>query len=317
MAFNRIAVYGHRGWASSAIVAALIATGAPVKVLYRPGSDVSALPDSVAKVAVNLESDGENETLIAALQDIDIVISLVGHGGVTLQHALVKAIPRTKVKLFVPSDLAARYDEQGLRVPVNRAKLEVENAARAAGIPVTVVLPGNFAEFALNTPAMGVDRRNNRVLFIGNSEHEALNLCTRPYVAAAYASLFASTSLDHLCNRSIALSELRATGAEIAQCLTEQHGGSLTRTGYESLESINQVVEEALATGSPFALAFYCRKIWASGEQCGMVRHDAWDVRGYKKATLRGLLAQGELGEYRQLPPAVLGFFEDGVERYT
>lgn len=24
--------------------------------------------------------------------------------------------------------------------------------------------------------AMGVDRRNNRVLFIGNSEHEALNL---------------------------------------------------------------------------------------------------------------------------------------------
>lgn len=77
---------------------------------------------------------------------------MVGHGGVTLQHALVKAIPKTKVQLFVPSDLAARYDEQGLRVPVNRAKLEVENAAREAGIPVTVVLPGNFVEFALNTP---------------------------------------------------------------------------------------------------------------------------------------------------------------------
>lgn len=76
-------------------------------------------------------------------------------------------------------------------------------------------------------------------------------------------------------------------------------------------------MEEALATGSPFALAFYCRKIWASGEQCGMVGYDFWEVRGYEKATLRGLLVQGELGEYRQLPPEVLGFFEEGVERST
>jgi hypothetical protein len=127
--------------------------------------------------------------------------SLVGHEGVTRQHGLVKAIPETGVRLFVPSDLAARYDEQGLRIPVNRSKYEVEDAARAAGIPMTVVLPGNFAEFALATPyvstslhddlvsrefshfadtglirAMGVDRRNNRILFSGDSERSVLNL---------------------------------------------------------------------------------------------------------------------------------------------
>jgi uncharacterized protein YbjT (DUF2867 family) len=34
-------------------------------------------------------------------------------------------------------------------MPVNLAKDEVERAARAAGIPVTVVLTGNFAEFSL------------------------------------------------------------------------------------------------------------------------------------------------------------------------
>lgn len=77
--------------------------------------------------------------------------SLVGHG-VTRQLSLVNAIPKTNVRLFVPSDLAARYDEQGLRIPVNHAKDEVERAARAADIPVTVVLTGNFAEFALATP---------------------------------------------------------------------------------------------------------------------------------------------------------------------
>jgi uncharacterized protein YbjT (DUF2867 family) len=78
--------------------------------------------------------------------------TLVGHGGVESQHAFVKAIPRTNVKLFVPSDLAFRCDEQGLRVPVNKAKAEVEKAARLAGIPTTVVLVGNFVGSTLAIP---------------------------------------------------------------------------------------------------------------------------------------------------------------------
>lgn len=45
----------------------------------------------------------------------------------------------------------ANYDEQGLRIPLNSAKKEVAAAAREAGIPVTTVLLGNFAEFALGT----------------------------------------------------------------------------------------------------------------------------------------------------------------------
>lgn len=56
------------------------------------------------------------------------------------------------MQLFVPSELAARYDAQGLRIPVNQAKKAVELAAQAAGIPMTIVLVGNFAEFALATP---------------------------------------------------------------------------------------------------------------------------------------------------------------------
>lgn len=71
MPLNRIAVYGHRGWASSTIVAALIASGAPIKVLYRPGSNTSSLPDSVVKIAVDL---AHQEAVIAALQDVDIVM---------------------------------------------------------------------------------------------------------------------------------------------------------------------------------------------------------------------------------------------------
>lgn len=72
--------------------------------------------------------------------------SLVGHEGVVKQYNFIRAIPNTNVKLFVPSDLGSRVDEERATIPVLKAKAEVEKASKNAGIPTTVVLPGNFAE---------------------------------------------------------------------------------------------------------------------------------------------------------------------------
>ncbi|KAJ5292108.1 hypothetical protein N7478_001359 [Penicillium angulare] len=305
MTLNRIAVYGHRGWASSEIVKALASSGAPLRVLHRPGSDILSLPVNVEVVEVDLNNQA---SLIEKLKDIDIVICLVGHGGVPLQHHFVKAIPKTQVKLFVPSDLAARYDKQGNSIPVNHQKSEVEKAARLAGIPTAVVLPGNFAEFVLSTPALGIDYRDNRIQFIGDSASEPLNLCTRPYVAAAYASIFASTPISQLAGRDLALSELRVTGNQIAEAFARKfHAAPITRR--ESKEHIVQALGEAIETGNPMSLALYCRKIWATGEQARMIGKDIWDVEDYPKATLPSLIVEGALEPYRSLPEEVRNYF--------
>lgn len=71
MQYNRIAVYGHRGWASSAIVGALLATGAPVTILHRASSDTSSIPSGVKKIQVDVD---DHEALVASLQDIDILM---------------------------------------------------------------------------------------------------------------------------------------------------------------------------------------------------------------------------------------------------
>ena len=68
------------------------------------------------------------------------------------QHAFIKAIPKTNVKLFVPSDLGYRKDEKSARLPAIKAKAEVEQASKDAGIPTTVVLPGNLAESTFAIP---------------------------------------------------------------------------------------------------------------------------------------------------------------------
>ena len=55
------------------MVAALIASGAPITVLHRPSSDTSNLPDHVRKIEVDVLDE---DALVGALQDIDIVMSV-------------------------------------------------------------------------------------------------------------------------------------------------------------------------------------------------------------------------------------------------
>ncbi|KAJ5167086.1 NmrA-like family protein [Penicillium canariense] len=299
MTYNRIAVYGHRGWVSSAVFAALVKSGAPVKVLYRPSSDVSDLPKGVPSIEVDMD---DQEAVEAALQDVDIVISLVGQEGITRQHGLVNAIPQTNVKLFVPSDLAFRCDEQGLQIAVNRGKIEVEEAAKRKGIPTTIVLPGLFAESFLCTGMVGVDIAKNRIVFSGDSEHQLVNICTREYVAAAYAALFATRPISELENRAIGLSEIQATGGEVAKALEKRHNASPTIFRH-SLEEVDRQVEYHLQKGLSLANLWYCRRVWGAGKLPELIGSDIWEVEDYKKMTLEELIVDGKLVGYREVSP--------------
>ncbi|KAN0098993.1 NAD(P)-binding protein [Hyaloscypha variabilis] len=303
MTFNRIAVYGHRGWASSAIVNALAASGAPIKVLYRPSSDVSELPPSVTTICVDVE---DQKALVSALQDTDIVISLVGHEGVRRQLAFVKAIPKTSVKLFVPSDLGFRVDEQGQQIPVFKNKDEVEKAAKDADIPTTLIWPGGMAESTLSMGLLGVDYTGNRIIFTGDSRHQPMNICTRKYVAAAYADIFASTPPSQLQDRAIGLSELKATGQQIYEALRKKHGAE-PQTFTHSLEKVDTEISKELERGSPLAAVWWYRRVWGAGQNVPNVGRDIWEVDGYPKVTLDELLVEGKIQPYREVPPQLIG----------
>ncbi|KAI1370419.1 NmrA-like family protein [Hypoxylon crocopeplum] len=301
MSYNRIAVYGHRSWVGSAVVKALVSSGAPIKVLYRPGSDVSSIPSSVAKVQVDVNN---KQQLIAALDNVDIAISLVGQADTQAQLGFVKAIPSTNVKLFVPSTLGLRvFDEQCLRVPVNKAKIEIETAVKEAGIPMAVVLPGSFAESSLSAGVLGVDYPGNRIIFTGDSANQQLSICTRKYVAAAYASIFATTPPAQLAGRDIGISEVKATGNEIAAALKKKHGVE-PQVFRHSLEKVSNEIETCMASGS-FLSAVWCwRKCWGLGDSAKGVGEDIWEVEGYEKVTIDGLLVEGKLEPYKDIPQA-------------
>ncbi|KAI0421709.1 NAD(P)-binding protein [Xylaria grammica] len=306
MSFNRIAIYGHRGWVGSPVLHSLVAAGAPIKVLHRAGSDISSLPKGVTTAEVDLD---DAQTLVPALQDIDIVLSFAARDVVPKQHNFIKAIPSTNVKLFVPSDLGFRVDKQGLSVPVNKAKQDVEEAAKAAGIPTSVVLVGAFTESALAFPILGIDVSGNRIIATGDSANQQLTFCTRNYVAAAYASIFAKTAPSQLQGRAIGLSEFKATGDEIAAVLREKHGAEPQKFVH-SLEKVDSEIEQCVKNGTPTALSWYCRKAWGTGDVVKGLGKDIWEVEGYQKATLRGLLLEGKLESYKEIPPQIKQLFD-------
>ncbi|EHK48409.1 uncharacterized protein TrAtP1_009852 [Trichoderma atroviride] len=304
--FNRIAVYGHRGWASSAIVDALIASGAPLKVLYRHDSDVSRLPDDLPKVAVDLDDE---EALIGALEDVDILISLVGHEGVIKQYNFIRAIPKTNVKLFVPSDLGYRVDEEMATIPVLKAKAEVEKASKDAGIPTTVVLPGNLAESTFDSLLLGIDVGGNRIVYTGDSEHQKMNICTRKYIAAAYAAIFTKTPISQLQNRSIGLSEFIVTGSDVAAALERKHG-TPPQIFRASVERVTKEIEARLQKDDVSAISLAYRLPWATGKHLELVGTDVWDVAGYQKTTLDKVVVEGDLEPFKAFPPQFAALME-------
>lgn len=68
---NRVAIYGHRSWAGAPFTQAIFAAGAPVKVLYRPGSDISGVPAGVTCIEVDID---DKAALITALEDVEILM---------------------------------------------------------------------------------------------------------------------------------------------------------------------------------------------------------------------------------------------------
>lgn len=123
-------------------------------------------------------------------------------------------------------------------------------------------------------------------------------------MAAAYASILASTKVDELKNRVIGLSELQPTGIEILEALSKDFN-TPPATGLVSTTLVSQQIDQLLEEGNPLALPYHCRKIWGTDQQSAMVGTDIWEVAGYSKFTLTELIVDGKLGQYCEMPPAV------------
>lgn len=133
---------------------------------------------------------------------------------------------------------------------------------------------------------------------------------TRDYVAAAYVSIFTANEIAKIQNRTISLTELAPTGDEIAVAMTQKSGAE-PEIIIHSLEKVQTAFKNCVEAGEIFALAWFCRKIWGTGELMAMLSSDVWEVPGYQKATLNDLIVSGKIEGYRDLPDFVVKYLEE------
>ncbi|KAI5275047.1 hypothetical protein E4T47_01868 [Aureobasidium subglaciale] len=291
--YEKIAIIGHNGWAAQAIVKALAAQAfeQPIRIIAREQSSIDTLSNNVEVVHYSWDNPS---SITSALDGVDILLSFIGHAGLKDQEKMVPYMRDAGVKLFAPSDLALPYTaEEREHVTVPREKEELEHKLHAAGVPFVTIVIGNFTSFALDSPYMGVDLVNNRILHTGESRTNPVYLCSRDYVAAGYASIFTQSTIPFLSDRTIGLNELHPTTADIEAAMHKKSGVPPS-TAFDSLKNAAELAKQD-------RLDALVRKKMGDGTH--NVGNDIWEVEGYEKKTLEDFI----IGDALDDPPYIKG----------
>ncbi|KAJ9671159.1 hypothetical protein PVL29_027239 [Vitis rotundifolia] len=181
---SKILVFGATGYLGKYMVKASVSMGHPTFAYVRPVNP-DANPSKLQQHR-ELESLGvtifqgeldEHETMVAALKQVDVVISTLAVPQHLEQFKIIDAIKEAgNIKRFVPSEFGNEVDRvSGL--PPFQALLEnkkkVRRATEAAGIPFTYVSANSFAAYFVDY-LLHPHERTQHVSIYGNGDAKAV-----------------------------------------------------------------------------------------------------------------------------------------------
>jgi uncharacterized protein YbjT (DUF2867 family) len=215
-----IALAGAGGDLGTRIAKALIARGATVKALVRPGLPADDLARITAVGAVAVPADPADVAEMAtALTGVDCVVSalnglrdvMIDRQGVLLDAAVRAGVPR-----FIPSDYAADFTKTQ---PGDNRNFDLRRAfmvrADAAPISVTSILNGAFMDM-LGREMPIIQPKINRVLY-WHDANQPLDFTTKDDVAAYVAAV----ALDATTPRFLRIAGDTISAKGIALAMTD------------------------------------------------------------------------------------------------
>ncbi|MQM04192.1 hypothetical protein Taro_036986 [Colocasia esculenta] len=123
----------------------------------------------------------DHESLVSAIKQVDMVISMVGMGQVSEQTKIIAAIKEAgNVKLFFPSEFGNDVDRVHTVDPAKLAfkgKAKIRRLLEAEGIPHTIVSSNFFAGYFLPSLAqLGFlsSPPRNKVIILGDGNPKAI-----------------------------------------------------------------------------------------------------------------------------------------------
>ncbi|WP_158967853.1 SDR family oxidoreductase [Chachezhania sediminis] len=249
-----IVVFGGTGQIGRALVPQLVAAGKKVRVITRDAEKAAALPAGVEGFVADLD---RADTLRPALEGAEAVFLLIAnspiesHQGLTVLSVILDAKPRHLV--YLSNDISQRTPI----VPHAGAKLGIEAAVRAGGVPYTILRPTYF----MQNDAMGKAAIMNGAYAVPCGLKPLHRVDTRDVADAAARAL-----LDGTCEgRAVLLSSgEEQTGPEAAELWSQALGRTVVFPDLTA-EEWGEIVKPYMPEWLHFDLMLMYRNLRATG----------------------------------------------------
>ncbi|KAI0452606.1 hypothetical protein F5B21DRAFT_331762 [Xylaria acuta] len=291
---TNVVLAGATGNLGPAILEQLLKAGFKVTVLTRQGS-THELPASVTVKAVDYDSV---ESLTAALQGQDAVVSTLGIAALSKQLNLVEAAVKASVKRFIPSEFGSdttNAKNAGLAVfgqKVAAHKALVKEAANG-NISYTTIITGPFFDWCLEAGLILNTKEKSIPLYDGGERH--FSATTLESVGKAVAGVLKKP--EETKNRAVYVQDAAPTLKQI-KAVAEKVTGTAWQGTEVSIE--NDVLPPAFAElekespdPSKFALPMIIASIWGEGygSHFQKLDNELLGVRELTEAEIEAVLA--------------------------
>ncbi|CAM6096584.1 unnamed protein product [Calypogeia fissa] len=160
MGASKVLVIGATGYMGKNVVAASAKLGHPTFALVRSATSNDPAKAQVLKafqeagVTLVVGDLADHASLVAALKQVDVVISTVGGMQIMDQTKILDAAKEVgTIKRFLPSEFGQDVDRIELDVEITKglfnAKREIRRLCEKSGIPYTFVASGSYAGYYL------------------------------------------------------------------------------------------------------------------------------------------------------------------------
>ncbi|EIN06966.1 NAD(P)-binding protein [Punctularia strigosozonata HHB-11173 SS5] len=264
----KVAVAGATGTLGPYLVQGLVGAGIDVTVLSRQAS-VSGLPAAVTVRQVDYDSV---ESLTAALQGQDAVVSVVAQTAVLKQKALIDAAVAAGVKRFFPAEFGVDTLNPKVRaLPIKAHKVEIQNylaeVSAKTDLTYTILLNGPFLDaYIAQDFLLGYAGLKSRRVTLFDGGDVAFSATTVPHIIQSVISIL--HHLEETENRAVYVEDITLTQNQILRLAQELTPGETWTTVPVSTAEIAATAYEALGREGmteKVAIDFILVAVWGQG----------------------------------------------------
>ncbi|KAI0380277.1 NAD(P)-binding protein [Hypomontagnella monticulosa] len=262
---NNVAVIGASGNLGKEVVKELLKAGFKVTAFARENS-TATFPSDVIVKKVDYQSV---ESLTAALEGQDAVVSTIATVAVGGQTPLVDAAIAAKVKRFIPSEFGIntrKIDNTGigsiLQAKVKTLDYIIEKSKQNPWFTWTGISSGIFFDWGLNFGTAGFNK-DTKSAVIFDSGNEPVHASNLPFIGKAIAAVLSQP--EKTANQYFTIASFNPTQNQILE-IVEKETGEKWKVEHASTEEQEKIGLDKLSKGDFSAFPNLLRRhIYADG----------------------------------------------------